>query len=474
MRVVVLHKKKLGRKLFPLIDIGMKSCNFFQQRFSVSMQDEPKKRTVFLLVTLIAVAAVVALWLERLKKNDPADQSNTQAEQSENAAKWRLSPLGHEPDWSQLDVYQQTITREMFLEDLTRYFTVSDAWMQYIDVQDDHALILKRSRVAGEFYRLNFAPSSGEKPVERHWRTGDELRGLAGKSDEKPLTGVHIAIDPGHIGGEWAQMEERWFKIGDGLPVTEGDMTLRVALMIKPELESLGAKVSLVRETTQPLTKDRPESLVEVATQTNPMLSTGFQKTKAAESLFYRTSEIRARAKIVNETFRPDVVLCLHFNAVAWGDPALPTLVDENHLHILLNGAYTDEEIGYDDQRFEMLRKILQRTIHEEAALGAVMADVFSAQTGLPPYPYEPNSTRARQVANHPYLYARNLLANRIYNCPVIFFEPYVMNSHEVYERVQAGDYQGMPVVAGKPRKSIYREYADAVVDGLLQYYRKP
>jgi N-acetylmuramoyl-L-alanine amidase len=438
------------------------------------MQDEPNKRTVVTLVTLIAVAMVVAFWLERLKKNDTSELSRSTTELADNLPKWRLSPLGQEPDWSQLDAFQQTITREMFLEDLTRYFTVSDAWMKYIDVREDHALILKQSRVAGESYRLNFAPVEQEKPIKRNWRTGDELRALADKSPEKPLAGVHIAIDPGHIGGEWAQMEARWFKIGDGLPVTEGDMTLRVATMIKPRLEALGAQVSLVRESAQPLTKDRPETLLDVASKTNPMLSGGYQTTKAAESLFYRTSEIRARAHIVNEKIRPDAVLCLHFNAVAWGDPALPTLVDENHLHILLNGAYTDDEIGYDDQRFEMLRKILQRTIHEEAALGAVMADVFAAQTGLPPYPYEPNSTRARQVANHPYLYARNLLANRIYDCPVIFFEPYVMNSHEVYERVQAGDYQGMPVVAGKPRKSIYREYADAVVDGLLEYYRKP
>jgi len=439
------------------------------------MQDEPnKRRTVATLVTLIVVAIIVAFWLEYFKNTDVAETKPSGSELSADVPKWRLSPLGPEPDWSQIDIYQQTITREMFLEDLTRYFTVSQEWMQYIDVQDDHALILKQSRVAGDYYRLNFAAAAEEKSIQRDWRSGTELRAFADQSDEKPLASLHIAIDPGHIGGQWAQMEERWFKIGDGLPVTEGDMTLRVANMIKPRLEALGAQVTLVRESTEPLTTDRPETLVDVAKQTNPMLTGVFRTTKAAESLFYRTSEIRARAKMVNEKIRPDVVLCLHFNAVAWGDPALPTLVDENHLHILLNGAYTDEEIGYDDQRFEMLRKILQRTIHEEAALGAVMADVFAAQTGLPPYPYEPNSTRARQVANHPYLYARNLLANRIYNCPVIFFEPYVMNSHEVYQRVQAGDYQGMPVVAGKPRKSIYREYADAVVDGLLEYYRKP
>jgi hypothetical protein len=39
-----------------------------------------------------------------------------------------------------------------------------------------------------------------------------------------------------------------------------------------------------------------------------------------SEKLFYRVSEIHARAKKVNNTIKPDLVLCLHYNAEAWGD----------------------------------------------------------------------------------------------------------------------------------------------------------
>jgi hypothetical protein len=45
------------------------------------------------------------------------------------------------------------------------------------------------------------------------------------------------------------------------------------------------------------------------------------------------------------------------------------------------------------------------------------------------------------------------------------------MNSHEVFARVQAGDYDGKKKVAGTMRKSIYKEYADAVVEGLVNHY---
>lgn len=429
------------------------------------MKFDGSRKTSLTLITLMAVALVAGWWMaHRETKESPGDDQVAQPQE----LRYRLSPLGKIPDWKALDAYQATMTREQFLGDLTRYFTCSDVWKKYIEIHEDHALILECGSRLDRRYRLDFAVPGQEKKAPRHWRKKAELAGA-----DTPLRGVHVAIDAGHLGGDWAQMEERWFKIGDGQPVTEGDMTLHVAKIIQPLLEAKGARVSLVRKDTQPLTKDRPQQLMTLAREENPALANPFYLNKAAESLFYRTSEIRARAAYVNQELKPDLVLCLHFNAVAWGDPANPTLVDENHLHILLNGAYTDEEIGFDDQRFEMIRKILQGTLHEEAAVAGVMADVFAKQTNLPPYPYEPDSKRARNVAGHPYLWARNLLANRLYDCPVIFFEPYVMNSKEVYERIQAGDYPGLPVVAGSPRKSIYREYADAVVDGLLEYYQQ-
>ncbi len=430
--------------------------------------EKPRHKYRIELLALLICLALMAAWslMQQASENKKIERAKVE----NNKPRFYLSPLGVPPRWQQLDDYQHTITKEQFLHDLTSYFTVSDAWQRYIKVGDNYADISMMANDTTAIFRLNFADDSEQKKSVRSWRRPSELEKL---NEQQPLAGLHIAIDAGHIGGEWAQMEERWYKIGDGKPVTEGDMTLYVARILKPALEGQGAQVTLVRATTDPITKQRPNTLLEQAKLMVPAPQTAFQLNKAAEGLFYRTSEIRARADFVNQIIKPDVVLCLHFNAVAWGDPAQPSLVDENHFHILLNGAYTDDELAYDDQRFSMIEKILQGTIHEEAALGATMADVFAEETQLPPYPYEENSTRARNVNQHPYLWARNLLANRLYHCPVIFFEPYVMNSHEVYDRVQAGDYQGLPVVAGKPRKSLYREYADAVVDGMIKYYRE-
>ena len=48
------------------------------------------------------------------------------------------------------------------------------------------------------------------------------------------------------------------------------------------------------------------------------------------------------------------------------------------------------------------------------------------------------------------------------------------MNNSDVHARVQAGDYEGTKMIKGKERKSIYREYVEGIVDGLVAYYAAP
>jgi N-acetylmuramoyl-L-alanine amidase len=371
-----------------------------------------------------------------------------------------LSMLAAPPDWSALEIYQNTITREEFERLLTTIFTTGDAWRSCIEISENEARIQTGNSPADAIFHLRFALVEPTPP--RHWRSAKELPPTI---PEKPLAGLKIAIDPGHIGGAWAKIEERWFVVGTGTPVHEGDMTLHVGKLLKPRLEALGASVSHVRETLEPVTPIRPDGLLSLTADS----ATGSPQ-KLAERLFYRTAEIRARADLVNTTLKPDLVLCLHFNAEAWGDPNAPTLIDRTHLHLLLNGAYTDEEVLLADQRFAMLRKLLQRTHQEEALVGATVADTFAEISGLPPYTYPPESKTVRPLG-HPYLWARNLLANRLYDCPVIFMEPYVMNSTSDHARIQAGDYEGLREISGKLQPSIFREYADALAEGLRKYY---
>ncbi len=394
----------------------------------------------------------------------------------------RLSnPLADPPNWKGLAKFHNTITRDEFEQALRGIYCTQGISEELIRIDPDVACILT-DRDAQSWFTLRFAKEERKRaPVPRPWRPA---QALPPAKKAGVLSGVKIALDPGHIGGEWAKMEERWFKSGDAPPVEEGEMTLRVAKMLAVKLRELGARVSFVRDKAEPVTPFRPGDFREMA---RGILRAGGNENPPeefegpddplreqsvrwqSEILFYRTSEIRQRARLVNSTLRPDVVLCLHFNAEAWGDERNPELIDRNHLHLLVNGAYLPPELEFDDVRFEMLFRLLSRTHEEEVKIADAAAAAMGKRTGLPPYQYTKDIVR--KVGTSGYVYARNLAATRVYQCPVVYFEPYVMNSHEVFARIQAGDYEGTKLINGVERPSIYREYVDSVVDGLVEYY---
>jgi N-acetylmuramoyl-L-alanine amidase len=380
------------------------------------------------------------------------------------AEEQKLSPLAQAPQWSHLSKYQRSIDRDSFVELLESVYAPNGAWKKTIKVDDKRASIKTSSGLPPmqlEF-RDEFSPDERRRSLE-----------MIQRAKPRGLEGIRIVLDPGHIGGKYAKIEERWFQIGDGTPVMEGDMTLIVATLLKEELQKHGARVELTRHCSSPVTHLRPETLKEEAKKSLVSQKRSVTEraiNKESEKLFYRTAEIHARAVRVNETFRPDFVLALHFNAEPWGNPDKPTLVATNHLHVLVTGAFTEDELDFEDQRFRMLTKLLSQNLEKESSLAISLAQSLAEETGLPAYKYPPTAA-AVPISGSDYVWARNLLANRLYDCPVIYLEPYVMNSRDVYERVQAGDYEGERSVHGVFRPSIYREYVDGVVKGLVRHY---
>jgi len=383
------------------------------------------------------------------------------------AAVKTLSALAPEPVWESLERFADSMTPKEFQEAMERvYGDGSPAWQDLFTIADAPGghpglQIVRWSAVpAAPHLSLSL---QGSRPPQRYWREAAELPPSTAPAD-RPLEGVSIALDPGHIGGAWARMEQRWYQPPDeSTAVMEGEMTLRTAQLLKPALEALGARVSLVRDATEPVTATRPADYGALTTTS-----------QQAELFFYRKAEIRARADKVNQQLRPDLVVCLHFNAEPWGEPGKVTFVDANHLHLIVNGHYGPDEMGLDDVRHEMLERVFQRSEREELRLADAVAKSLAAATGLPPYDYAAGHMAAnahRPIPDNPYVWARNLMANRLYQCPVVFTEPYVMNNRDVYDRVAAGDYEGERLVAGKLRKSLYREYADAVAAGLKAHY---
>lgn len=378
-----------------------------------------------------------------------------------------LSPLAPQPDWSTLQHYAGAITASDFEHLLQRVYVPDGSWRQWISISPSQALITPHAGATPVV--LPLAPSGTSlRPPARFWKTRVERSPQPGR----PLAGLRIAIDPGHLGGSYAQMEARWFRIGSSRPVEEGEMTLIVAKLLKQRLGAMGAEVWLTRTKNGPTTPLRPGNLRKAAVaslQEEGASLSGERLQHEAERLFYRVGEIRHRAALVNRHIRPDLVVCLHFNAEEWGNPARPTLTDTNHLHLLLSGAMSEGELQHEDERLTMLVKLLGGSHREELGASEAVARSLASATGLPPYIY--HGAKAIPASSNPYLWVRNLLANRLFECPVVYCEPYVMNSRAVFNRIQLGDYTGRRNIGGAELPSIYSEYADAVAQGLADYY---
>ncbi len=384
-----------------------------------------------------------------------------------------LAPLGKSPNWDQLAVYAKTMEAREVQGLLEEIYCLPQAWAPHVSMEGEQLVVTRASAASNpEKFRLPLGNGGPPQPSTRYWRRIAEIPQSA--DPKKPLQGLRISLDPGHIGGNWAKIEERYFKPDTRQPVQEGSHTLMVAKLLAVELQGLGASVSLVRDKEEPVTSLRPTDFEEEARHEllrggiNPAEET-LQTPRThrlawnAEKLFYRTAEIRERARLVNETLKPDLVVCLHFNADGFG----PGFTPENHFHMILNGGFGQDEVQLDDQRFEMLQRLLGRVHESEIPLNAAVARGLAATTQLPAFTYRRG---ALPVANEPFLWARNLLANRLYQCPVAYCEPFLMNNEETYLRLIAGDYAGRRDFKGKPRRSIYREYAEGVALGIVEY----
>ncbi len=395
-----------------------------------------------------------------------------------------------EPDplWQRLAPYQRTITRQEFESLLWNFFDPFEGMRSQVTLTDEKFILWPDSKNrTTPLFELAFAAykTSAVKPP-RTYRLPSEFRAITTPAD-KPLQGLRIAIDPGHIGGKWGPMQNRSVLYPGLGRVQEGDMNLITAGILKKNLTALGAEVFLTREAPEPVTLKRPEDLLGEAREriykkypdlksryaTLPIEDQnhrlGSRLRLTSEFLFYRYHEIRDRAEKIRNNFKPDLTIVLYINATASSGHGQTVGVNQNVFFI--NGSYTKEEARDPEQQSRLLYKLLDRVTPVEKAVVVPIAEAFTRITKLPPVPYG-DTKSSRAISESRYVAARNLAANREYDGPVVTTEPYFMNNRVVVRRLLAGDYEGTQTILGKPYPSIFREYAQAVQEGLLSAYR--
>ncbi|MEK9772842.1 MAG: hypothetical protein VW576_04700 [Opitutae bacterium] len=376
----------------------------------------------------------------------------------------KITSLGQVPLWSDLDIFQKSMSRSEFIDFLDNVYCPRKEWWSAWMIIDQDKVSVRKVSGKDDWYDLYFS-----KDVNGSVVSSSSANSLPS------LKGMIIALDPGHIGGAWSEMERRHFSLDGDPPVKEGDLSLAVAQKLVPQLKALGAIPVLVRKVSEPVTLQRPEDFRKIAkqwaeeivgTEDNNSQEQELLIKDREELLFYRVDEIRARAELLNQSIKPDLVICIHLNAAPWADPKQRELVERNDHHMLVNGCYMGGELAYDDQRFEMIWRLLNRWSVTEQHLAESLSLSFSEITSMPAFSYHgPNALKVGQV---PGVWARNLLASRLYRCPVVFLEPYVANSSSTYPRIQNW-------ILGKKGEGdcLIEEYSKTVVLGLKNYFNR-
>src|SRR5262245_29019556 len=116
-----------------------------------------------------------------------------------------IGVLGSKPKWSVLEHYQETITRDEFAHLIHDVYCTHGFASDLSEINPDAARILT-NRELQVFFTLRYAKNDASRsPVPRLWHPA---KSLPPSKAHKPLSGLRIALDPGHLGGKWAKMEE--------------------------------------------------------------------------------------------------------------------------------------------------------------------------------------------------------------------------------------------------------------------------
>jgi N-acetylmuramoyl-L-alanine amidase len=381
--------------------------------------------------------------------------------------------LTKSPDWGRLESFQGVLTKREFEHSLRQIYCPRESWYKDWIKFNKRAVLIRKKSGEDSWFKLSFSEGNQTLSVKTN---------LIAVDKNNSLNGIRIALDPGHIGGKYSEMEGRHFLLAGSPPVKEGELSLLVAKRLKEKLSRLGADVVLLRDQNEPVTNLRPHDFEVEAEDWVSQKESQFKikynteereklLNKRKEVLFYRISEIHARAKLVNEVIKPNLVICLHLNAAAWSDPDKLELVERNDFHVLVNGCFMGGELADDNQRFDMIFRLVNRWDQSEQQIAESVSHALAEKTNLPAFNYKgPNALKIGEV---PGVWARNLLANRSYYCPVVFLEPYVANSHDAYHRIMQGNYQGTRKVNGEPRVSLVEEYAESVFEGIKNSFTR-
>lgn len=358
-------------------------------------------------------------------------------------------------DFSDFDKYQGKLERKI-IEEKIRTFLIKDGEAKnYFELKEDAFILYDREKREEYVLQLKKEESSSLEEKKR-----------------ESLSGIKIAIDPGHFGGKYAKLEERYIEM-DPLEVSisaqfdEGTLAYLTALHLKELLEKEGAIVLISKDGIGMGVHEQDffDWLKE-----NPHLWSSQLPLPTLFRKYFNPLDLKARAAKIN-AFNPDATVIIHFNA-HHTEPDLssnsyPT--EANFNLVFVPGAFNGNELGEQENRYEFLRLVASQDLFQSKTLSQIILNSFSEILRIPVVKESDGAGYLSRLCLKvdEGIYARNLVMTRLVHGPLCYGETLIQNNFQESQILNEKDDS----IAGIPCSSRLKEVASAYFLGLKFFF---
>jgi len=361
-------------------------------------------------------------------------------------------------EFSDFDVYQGLFTREEINERLKTYLEKETQIGAYYQLTDDAFYIGDLANQKIDFI-LRLANSSSQK---KNYQI----------ASQQGLQGVKIAIDPGHFGGIFAELEERCVKISanetqsiDPIVIEEGTLTFLTALELKSLLEAEGATVFLTRAS---ISQGALEQDFFCWLRDNPQIWASKDPLSKLFRNHYNREDLKQRALKIN-SFHPDITLILHYNGHLSEEERQQkqTLTASNYNLLFIPGAFCANELQTPDERYHFLRLLLTDSLDNSLRLSQCLTKHLESVLGVPLVNELDHPTYLRKmclrVADG--IYSRNLALTRLVHSPLCYGETLIQNNKQEIYKLSLKDSEIAQISCSSRIKEVARAYFNGIKD---------
>ncbi|CCB88622.1 N-acetylmuramoyl-L-alanine amidase family protein [Simkania negevensis] len=367
--------------------------------------------------------------------------------------------FGVELNFHDFDKYQQKLSKKYVTEKIRHYLQYSDEIENYFEITAN-ALAIYASPEDKQLGKVGYALYFGQEfpsfvPEFKH-----------------PLSKAKIAIDPGHFGGQFARLEERYVSIeldGKILEFDEGTLAFLTALQLKKKLEAQGATVLLTRKAIGE--GAYPEPFFDWLKEHSEL----WEKGVALSTIFlkhYNRLDLRSRAELINN-FKPDLTVLIHYNAIdsELPDPRRTKPTDRNFNLVFIPGGFCKGELASHEDRYHFLRLICTQDLELSRQMAQDLVERFTKYLNVPPLKSAKKEVCGfgNSLVSAEGVFCRNLCLTRLIQSPLCYGETLIQNNLD--EALELS--QSQKTVEGIPCPQRVLDVAEAYFKTIILYYER-